>query len=299
VFAAFQDILYDKGLVSVNSQAADPGFKISYSAAYGNGKSGDVRIPGLLNEIGSVQTSDTPAGLGEKLQFIITMTARNVGRANFLGDPADIKPFHDSLVFEPTTPLTPDQIRYLSDSITIVAAAGGGGSSGGEGNTNLTNPYDVNNDGSVSPIDVLILVNSMNTGSKGLLPPGGSGGASGEGGSSKYFLDVNNDNYLSPLDALMVINHLNSSGAGNGEGEGEGAAPTVTVGSSKLQTQVVDVPFARKKSNNADSVVYGPLPSSEDFENVFSLDEYLASQGDADEDDYLDGIAADVLRAKV
>ena len=298
VFAAFQDILYDKGLVSVNA-STDPaglGFQVVFDPAYNNGKSGDIRIPGLVNEIGSVQTSDGPTGSGEKLQFTITLTARNTGTANFLGDPADIKPFHDSLVFEPTTPLTPNQIRYLSDSIRIVAAAGGSGSSGGEGNTNATNAYDVNNDGYVSPIDVLILVNSMNTGSSGFLSSPATGGGSGESGSGRYFLDVNRDNYLSPLDALAVINYLNNSNNLAG-GEGEGA-PAITSNSTPLKTELVDVPFTKKRAITPfDSSIYGPMPSSHDFDKALAWNDDLSAHSETDDElDFLDGLAVDVFR---
>ena len=298
VFAAFQDILYDKGLVSVDA-STDPaslGFKVDFDPAYSNGKSGDIRIPGVVNEIGSVQTSDGPTGSAEKLQFTITLTARNTGTANFLGDPADIKPFHDSLVFEPTTPLTPNQIRYLSDSIRIVAAAGGSGSSGGEGNTNATNAYDVNNDGYVSPIDVLILVNSMNTGSSGLLGDPATGGGNGESGSGRYFLDVNRDNYLSPLDALAVINHLNNrNNLAGGEGEG---APAITSNSTPLTTELVDVPFTKKRASTPfDSSVYGPMPSSHDFDKALAWNDDLSAHSETDDElDFLDGLAVDVFR---
>ncbi len=297
VFAAFQDVLYSKNLVSVNTSTStsDPGFQVVYDPAYSNGKSGDIRIPGLINEIGSVQSSSNPTGLGEKLQFTITLTARNVGTANFIGDPADIKPFHDSLVFDPTTPLTPAQIRYVSDSILIVSTSGGSSSSGGEGNTNQTNAFDVNNDGFVSPIDVLILVNSLNTGGSGLLASGASAG-NGEGGAGKYFMDVNGDNYLSPLDALMVINELNSrQTGGNGEGEGE-SAPMASSTASTFKTELVEVPFARKRSNSSQVFVYGPMPSTDDVEKAFSLDEYLAMQSGGEEEfDYLDGLASDIF----
>ena len=296
VFAAFQDILYSSGLVSVNTSTTSPGFQIVYDSVYGSGQSGDIRIPGLINEVGSFQTSDRPTGAGEKLQFTITMTARNVGTANFLGDPADIKPFHDSFVFDPTTPLTPSQIRYVSDSLTIVSTTGGSGSSGGEGNTNLTNAYDVNNDGFVSPIDVLILVNSMNNGNSGLLSD--ASGGSGEGGVGRYFLDVNSDSYLSPLDALMVINELNARTTG-GAGEGEGsAAPIVSnANGGTVQSKLVQVPFLKKSTGVSAPVVYGPLPSSDDLELLFGSGEDVAQSSDS-EFDYLDGLASDVLSSK-
>lgn len=78
---------------------------------------------------------------------------------------------------------------------------------------NPQNQFDANNDGSVSPIDVLVLINDLNSfGARALpvppvapfIPP--------------PFLDVNGDGSITPQDALTVINLLN---AGGSEGEGE------------------------------------------------------------------------------
>lgn len=62
---------------------------------------------------------------------------------------------------------------------------------------NFFDPEDVNDDGSVSPVDALIVVNEMNT-------PGSQPNAN--------FTDVNADGHRSPLDALMVINRINRGG---------------------------------------------------------------------------------------
>ena len=112
-----------------------------------------------------------------------------------------------------STPIAPAQLR-VPDSILTVSKAGGSALSGGKGNTNLTNPFDVNDDGIVSPIDVLILINSINQSGCRLLSNasgiGTSGeGASGEVGSRRFYMDVDGDNFLSPLDVLLVINELN------------------------------------------------------------------------------------------
>lgn len=305
VFAGFQDILYSSQFVSVDSSTGPLGFDVVFDPAYTNSISGDVRIPGLINELGSQQTDTAnPTGRGEKLQFTITLTARAVGTASFLGDPADIKPFHDSLVFDPTTPLTNNQIRYLSETIVVIAGNGGtGGGGGGEGFTNFANQYDVNNDGFVSPIDVLILVNSMNTGSSGFLGGSGSnGGASGESGTGRYYVDVNGDSYLSPLDALLVINFLNNrNSVGVGEGEGEGvtlAAPGIEKDSESSIVQVVEVPFMKKRTTGGmDFAAYGPMLPGEESDEFKSLADYLSTNAAEDSEwDYLDGIAADVLR---
>ena len=316
VFAAFQDILYNSQLVSVNTSTNQLGFAVAFDPLYNpvdpiTGQaiiSGDIRIPGLINELGSIQADQsTPVGRGEKLQWVVTLQAKAVGTASFLGDPADVKPFHDSLVFDPTTPLTPNQIRYLSDSVVITAATGGTGGTGGSGGSgegfmNSSNPYDVNNDGFVSPIDVLILVNSMNTGGSGFLGGGSSGGASGESGANGYYLDVNGDSYLSPLDALLVINHLNNRG-GTSAGEGEGASsissPAIDDKDSENPSYlVIDTPFLKKRTSSGfDFAAMGPRLSTEKSDDFESLADYLSSAGSDDSEmDYLDGIASDVFK---
>ena len=163
---------------------------------------------------------------------------------------------------------------------------------------NFSNPYDVNNDGFVSPIDVLILVNSMNTGSSGFLGGGSSGGASGESGANGYYLDVNGDSYLSPLDALLVINHLNNRG-GSGEGEGVSiASPGADKDSESSSYLVIETPFLKKRTNGSfDFATVGPRLSTEKSDEFQSLADYLSSADSEDSDmDYLDGIASDVFR---
>jgi len=77
---------------------------------------------------------------------------------------------------------------------------------------NPRNPLDVNADGVVVPLDVLLLINDIN--SRGarplslpplapLLPP--------------PYLDTNGDGEVGPLDALLVINSLNRGSEGEGE----------------------------------------------------------------------------------
>jgi hypothetical protein len=60
--------------------------------------------------------------------------------------------------------------------------------------------YDVNADGTVSPQDVLMVINAMN-----------NGRAEGEPGREAFdfSFDVSGDGLLSPRDALLIINYLN------------------------------------------------------------------------------------------
>lgn len=75
---------------------------------------------------------------------------------------------------------------------------------------NDINPCDVDGDGSVSPLDPLIIINHINTRGTGPMDPEGEG--------KLPDLDVNGDGVVSPLDILIVINRLNDGSHGNGEG---------------------------------------------------------------------------------
>lgn len=216
VFAAYQDILYSSGLVSPKAKsvtAADPlGFEVVFGTNYTEVISGDITNKGIINEIGAVQAGNLPLGAAEQLLFIITLDAKAVGTATFVGDPADIKPLHDTLTYDPASPVTYDLIRFGSDTLNITTS----GNLGGGEFTNRLERHDVNADGFVSPIDALIVINHLNA------RPGDS--AAGEGEPDRYFIDVNGDNALSPIDALLVINRLNSLRTGAGAGEGEGSS---------------------------------------------------------------------------
>lgn len=78
-------------------------------------------------------------------------------------------------------------------------------------NQNPTNRYDVDNDGFVSPIDALILINDINLNGDRVLPASTT---------RPPFLDVDGDGSISPLDVLAVVNFINERGNAAGEGEG-------------------------------------------------------------------------------
>jgi len=79
---------------------------------------------------------------------------------------------------------------------------------------------DVDNHGTVDPLDVLILINEINR--------NGSRPLDGSGLNSPPYYDVNGDRTLGPLDVLQVINYINRNSGGGGEGETSAsmAAPT-------------------------------------------------------------------------
>ena len=92
--------------------------------------------------------------------------------------------------------------------------------------SNPLNSLDVNGDGQVVPLDVLIIINAMNEVGGGKLPEKVL--SNPRFAAPKAYLDANRDGSLSPSDALVIINYLNRSVA---EAEGE-ATPTLLVGSA-------------------------------------------------------------------
>jgi len=93
---------------------------------------------------------------------------------------------------------------------------------------NSSNRFDIDQDGFVVPLDVLLVINSLRrSGSIALsiVRPTGS-----------YFVDVSNDNFVSPIDVLMVINYLNRrSPASEGEFDAESEdMSTTSIGSADL-----------------------------------------------------------------
>ena len=71
-------------------------------------------------------------------------------------------------------------------------------------------PLDVDKSGEVAPIDALLVINSLNGGQAGRLPPPTSS-------SISAFVDVDANLTLAPIDALQVINALNHRPKGEAE----------------------------------------------------------------------------------
>ena len=67
----------------------------------------------------------------------------------------------------------------------------------------LAMPLDVNRNGSIEPLDALIVVNYLNENGAG---PSSSGIIAPE-----FFYDTNDDGFVSPLDVLLIVNKLNSA----------------------------------------------------------------------------------------
>lgn len=219
VFAAYMDILYNRLLAEPAPPTTPTGERLGFDVFFNEAKFdkdaavGDNYVPGLINEFGTFQT--TTQGSGDPLDAqpvllaSIKMIAKAPGNLRLVADPADVSPYQDTLLFEPPAPVPISQITYDLESVQIVSAGGGEGESPYQ---NGSNRWDVNNDGFVSPIDALLVLNRLGRGGSGE----GEGGASGNGGPT-VFWDVNGDRVMSPLDALQVINYLSRKGSGEGE----------------------------------------------------------------------------------
>ena len=78
-------------------------------------------------------------------------------------------------------------------------------------------PEDVNNQGGVTPLDVLTLIADLNMHSSHALPP-----VPNDFGVLPPYLDVTGDDSISPLDVLTVIAYLNNRAGAIGQEQGEG-----------------------------------------------------------------------------
>ncbi len=108
-------------------------------------------------------------------------------------------------------------------------------------------PLDVNNDGVISPLDVLTLIIQINLNrpaSLGELPQGTD--------SLPPFLDPSGDNLLSSLDVLTVINYLNNAAGGEGEANAPAAAVATPVPNATVElvlvTQTLDTAYRQGDS---------------------------------------------------
>lgn len=101
-------------------------------------------------------------------------------------------------------------------------------------------PLDVTANGIVDPIDVLVVINLLNSGSRSELSSDGP--LSSEELAAFQYYDANGDGNISPLDVLSIINLLNRDGNAEGEfvGNAEGefvANPDVAI-TSFTQAQI-------------------------------------------------------------
>ena len=133
----------------------------------------------------------------------------------------------------------PDSVAAWSDTVNSVFSAI---SANGP---KLRNSHDVNNDGFVSPVDALIIINEVNRGGTRPLTAGSAPSDS---------VDVNGDLYVSPIDALLVVNWLN-----RGITEGEHVAEWPIASNSHWEPQRSLPTEAASRRAEANSFCYPAL----------------------------------------
>jgi hypothetical protein len=82
----------------------------------------------------------------------------------------------------------------------------------GTGWQNPRNAQDVNDDDDVTPLDVLILINYINSHPRSTALPAAPA-------APPPYYDVSDDGQVTPRDVLLVINYINAHPLGAGEGE--------------------------------------------------------------------------------
>jgi subtilase family serine protease len=112
---------------------------------------------------------------------------------------------------------------------------------------NPKQPTDVNGDGHVLPIDVLLIINYINVHPNSTDPPAPPA-------EPPPFYDVSNDRKITPLDVLMVINYINVHGQREAEGEATVASD------SGLSLFAIDSLFAASVANQP--LTSSPQPSA-------------------------------------
>jgi len=130
--------------------------------------------------------------------------------------------------------------------------------------TNSGNPHDVNEDGQVTPLDVLQTINYINANpGRTALPD--------QQFSPPRFFDTNADGAITAADALVVLNHLNRSSAGFGEGE-----------AGELAGEIVSIPKLL------------PLPLDDYMPLDDRMPRHASSQTDRQRDQFFGAFARDV-----
>ena len=228
IFAAYLDLVYGRDNLQMVTDS------LTFGASFPNGQSGNLSVPGLVDEAGAFQDLSVVNGSAPLTVFTVDFRGLNPGITTVQSDPADVSsdspvpgtsPLHDTLTINPAAAVAHNDINFRTLTVAVTSGSGEG-------------ELDINQDGAVTPLDALNIINNLNTnGSRAL--------AEGEELSYDNRLDVNRDDYVTPLDALSIINYLNNrTNIAGGMAEGE-FTPTAPI-QSKLDTSIdsIDIVIA-------------------------------------------------------
>lgn len=301
VYSAYLNVSFNSNLahpVAVATTVNPLGFDITWGSLFtdvngaGVNRSGSIATTGFVKEVGAQQVSLTGVPFtDEEVLFKVHFVAQTIagtGSLVFTASP-DTNALHDVTIFGLNSEVPTSQVEYISTSpISVTGVAAGEGEY-----TNPVNPNDVNGDGSVSPIDTLILVNFLNLyGSFSLATstPAGEGEA-----AAHYFYDVNGDHTISALDVLSVITRLNAVATGTGEGEAandlvSGLAAPLSANALALTSSVSTASTATASTGVADAA--SPLASATDVSDASRMAESTLGRLASDQLD-LDSLLSD------
>jgi VCBS repeat-containing protein len=190
VFSAYLDIVYPANLITLDGaiEHINP-----YTGGTGAG-SNITTTPGIIDEAGAVSFNFALTGENEVLSVPFT-AGSTPGTVQFSGNETEDQVQHPVLVVGLSQNVDPRKVDFGALTLTITGTAGAAGIAVARPQHNTSNPLDVNNDGNVSPLDALHVLNALSDAT-----------SAGTG-----FVDVNNDSLVTPIDALLVINGLEST----------------------------------------------------------------------------------------
>jgi subtilisin family serine protease len=291
IFAAYLDVLYPAGAVSLTTG-------LLFNGDFQSLPEGSTFTPGLIDEAGAFQdVTASPPGAGKQLVFRARFRANALGVVTIVPNIADqvldpgppsVSGDHDTLFWSPVGPALPDQISFLTNSITVIA--------NGQPVQNVNSPTDVNNDGRVNPLDVLLVAQAINA---------AQGVASGESqalfvpSAAGVYADVDGSGRVNMRDLLAVVSdYYERSQAGESaasdilsvqpaSGEAIDFSNLSTVASSVSNTP------AQEQVSNGESLAELPVLGHDADEDV-ALNDYLGESDTVDEED---DFFADILGA--
>ena len=114
VFTSYMDVEFNKTLVQATGA-------IQHGGSYSNFQSGTIDVSGALGVIDEVggMAGMSELGAGEHLVFTVPMRATAAGNFVFDGNPADVKPAHQVLVYGENDEVTDDLITIVDYALEV------------------------------------------------------------------------------------------------------------------------------------------------------------------------------------
>lgn len=145
-----------------------------------------------------------------------------------------------------------------------------------QGSAKWQNPnwnLDVNNDGNLTPSDVLAIINLLNAGGGGPVPQAPA--------APPPFYDVNGDDSITPIDSLLIINALNAGGATPPGKQSIGYIYNAPVGLPKYLVTQSTVKTGRSEGDLVTNYSYINFPTNQAIHGRLNQVTQVTASGDA------------------